>query len=171
MVVWAVVWAVVVALATASVWSAISRAGAHVTNLAAPKMPSGYTVSATPSPTSPPTPEPSARPTPRPTSRPTVRPTSRPTPHATPSRTATTKPAPAAVQRSWSGQAGRVTATCRGQQIKLNAAVPADGFTVEVGDRGPETLEVEFHQAQDDQEFQVKGVCRSDGPRFTVEQD
>ncbi len=48
---------------------------------------------------------------------------------------------------------------------------PADGFTVEVGNRGPETLEVEFKQNQDDQEFTVKGSCRSDGPRFTVEQD
>jgi hypothetical protein len=75
------------------------------------------------------------------------------------------------VQGSWSGQAGRVTATCRGQRISLDAAVPADGFTVEIGNRGPEALEIEFKQNQGDREFSVKGTCRSDGPRFTVEQD
>ncbi len=75
------------------------------------------------------------------------------------------------MQGSWSGQAGRVTATCRAQRISLDAAVPADGFTVEIGNRGPETLEIEFKQNQGEQEFTVKGTCRSDGPRFTVEQD
>jgi hypothetical protein len=76
-----------------------------------------------------------------------------------------------AVQGSWSGQAGRVTATCRAQRISLDAAVPADGFTIEIGNRGPETLEIEFKQNQGDREFSVKGTCRSDGPRFTFEQD
>jgi hypothetical protein len=75
------------------------------------------------------------------------------------------------VQGSWSGQAGRVTATCRAQKIRLDAAVPADGFTVEIENRGPETLEIEFQQNQGDGELSVKGTCRSDGPRFTVEQD
>ena len=75
------------------------------------------------------------------------------------------------MQGSWSGQAGRVTATCRGQRIKLDAAVPADGFTVEVGNRGPETLEIEFHQTRDESEFQVKGTCSGAGPRFVVAQD
>jgi hypothetical protein len=64
-----------------------------------------------------------------------------------------------------------VTATCRAQQIKLDAAVPSDGFTVEVGNRGPETLEVEFHQNGGEHESQVRGVCRSDGPRFSVEEE
>ena len=76
-----------------------------------------------------------------------------------------------AVQGSWSGQAGRVTATCRAQQIRLNAAVPADGFTVEIGNRGPETLEIEFHQTGSEHESQVRAVCSTDGPRFTVEQE
>jgi hypothetical protein len=72
------------------------------------------------------------------------------------------------VQGSWSGTAGRVTATCRAQRIKLDAAVPADGFTVEVGNRGPETLEVEFHRTGGEDELQIKGTCRGDGPGFTV---
>ena len=171
MVVWAVVWAVVVAAATASVWSAISRAGAHVTNLAAPRMPSSYTVTSTPQPTPAPTPRATARPTPRPTPPPSAQPTARPTPRPTPSKSTTARPAPVAVKGSWSGQAGRVTATCRAQKIRLDAAVPADGFTVEIGNRGPETLEVEFHQSGGEHEIQVKGVCRADGPRFTVEEE
>jgi hypothetical protein len=62
-------------------------------------------------------------------------------------------------------------ATCRGQRIKLDAAVPADGFTVEIGNRGPETLEIEFKQNQADREFTVRGVCRTGGPRFAVGQE
>ena len=75
------------------------------------------------------------------------------------------------MQGSWSGQAGRVTATCRAQQIRLDAAVPANGFTVEIGGRGPETLEVEFHQTQGESETKVKGVCRAGAPVFAVEQE
>jgi hypothetical protein len=75
------------------------------------------------------------------------------------------------VQGLWSGQVGRVTATCRAQKIRLDAAVPADGFTVEIANRGPETLEIEFTQNQADREFTVRGVCRTDGPRFSVEEE
>jgi hypothetical protein len=78
---------------------------------------------------------------------------------------------PEAVQGLWSGQAGRVTATCRAQKIRLDAAVPADGFTVEIANRGPETLEIEFTQNQADRESTVRGVCRTDGPRFSVEEE
>jgi len=174
MMVWAVVWTIVVALATVVVWSAISRAGAHVTNQATLKVPNNTitptpptpTPETTPQATAPATPRPSSPPSSRPTSRPSSRPTSRPTPGDT-----TEGPAPKAVQGWWSGQAGRVTATCRAQNIRLDAAVPADGFSVEIGNRGPETLEIEFKQNQADREFTVRGVCRTDGPRFSVEEE
>jgi len=174
MMVWAVVWTIVVALATVVVWSAISRAGAHVTNQATLKVPNNTitptpptpTPETTPQATAPATPRPSSPPSSRPTSRPSSRPTSRPTPGDT-----TEGPAPKAVQGWWSGQAGRVTATCRAQNIRLDAAVPADGFSVEIGNRGPDTLEIEFKQNQADREFTVRGVCRTDGPRFSVEEE
>ncbi len=166
MMVWAVVWILIVAAATVSVWSAISRAGAHVTNPAAPKLPTSTAVTPTPEPTPEATPR-ASQATPLPTPRTTPRATSRPTHRETTTGTA----GPAAVQGSWSGQAGRVTATCRGQRIKLDAAVPADGFTVQIGNRGPETLEIEFHRTRGEGEFKVKGTCRSGGPQFVVEED
>jgi type IV secretory pathway VirB10-like protein len=174
MMVWAAVWVIVVALAAVVVWSAISRAGAHVTNQAALRVPNN-TVTPTPLPPTPgttPHATPPATPLPSPaaSSFPTPRSTSRSTARPTPRETTTEDPAPVAVQGSWSGEAGRVSATCRAQRISLDAAVPADGFTVEIGNRGPETLEIEFKQNQGDREFSVKGTCRSDGPRFTVEQ-
>lgn len=94
-----------------------------------------------------------------------------PTPRPTPEGTATTSSRPAAVQGSWSGSAGRVTATCRTQRIKLDAAVPANGFTVEIEDKGPGTLEVEFHQNRADREYKVRAVCRAGTPKFSVEQE
>lgn len=75
------------------------------------------------------------------------------------------------MQGTWSGQAGRVTATCRAQRIRLDAAVPADGFSVEIENRGPEALEIEFRQTRAEGEFKVRGVCRATGPSFDVEED
>lgn len=94
-----------------------------------------------------------------------------PTPRPTPGEPMTKSTRPVAVQGSWNGPAGRVTATCRTQRIRLDSAVPADGFTVEIEDRGPETLEVEFHQHRADRELKVRGVCRAGTPKFSVEQD
>ncbi len=93
------------------------------------------------------------------------------TPRPDPSPATTATPGPAAVQGSWNGPGGRVTATCRSREIRLNAAVPADGFTVEIENRGPETLEVELHQSRGDREFKVRGVCRAGGPVFTVAEE
>ena len=159
----AAIWGIVVAVSATGVWVAISRAGNHVTSQAAPTLPSSTTIT----PAAQPTPRGTPRPTPRTTPPPTPRPTSRPTP----GDTKTEDPGPVAKQASWSGSAGRVTATCRAQQIRLDAAVPANGFTVEIGSRGPETLEIEFHQTRGETESKVKGVCRAEGPVFTVEQE
>ncbi|MCC6496147.1 MAG: hypothetical protein IT193_07785 [Propionibacteriaceae bacterium] len=93
------------------------------------------------------------------------------TPRPTPSDVPTGSAGPVARQGSWSGSAGRVTATCRGQRIGLDAAVPADGFTIEIENRGPVALEVEFKQARADREYKVRAVCRAAAPVFAVEQE
>ncbi len=93
------------------------------------------------------------------------------TPRPDPGRATATTPGPVAVQGSWSGPGGRVTATCRSREIQLDAAVPANGFTVEIGNRGPDTLEVELHQSRGDREFKIRGVCRGGAPVFTVEEE
>lgn len=166
LVAWAALWAVVVVLSATSVWWAISRAGAHVTGLTSPPLSSSI-VTVTPAPQATPTPLATPTPSPKPTSPATPRTTPRPTSSAT----RTHNPPPTAVQGSWSGKAGRVTATCRSRQIRLDAAVPSDGFTVEIGNRGPETLEIEFHKTGGESEFKVEGVCRGTGPVFSVEEE
>lgn len=93
------------------------------------------------------------------------------TPRPTPGSAVTGSPSAPAVQGSWNGTAGRVTATCRKDAIKLKAAVPADGFTIEIENRGPSALEIEFHQSRGDREFKVRGTCTSHGPKFVVEQE
>ena len=54
----------------------------------------------------------------------------------------TTPPAPAPQVRSFPG--GVVAVRCQGGQITLRYAVPRDGYTSEVSNRGPAEVEVEF---------------------------
>lgn len=165
---WAGVWVVLVVLSTTAVWWAISHAGSRVTSMAAPQLPASSATAVTP-PTASPTPAPTHPSTPAPTHPSTHAPTHPATPRATATRTRTsTTPA---VQRSWTGTPGRVTATCRSERITLDAAVPADGYVVDIEGRGPEALEVEFHRSGGDTDTKVRGTCRAGEPRFTVEQD
>jgi hypothetical protein len=113
---------------------------------------------------------PSASPTPTASSpsaspRPSTSPGPRPTPSA--SRTASSSPQPthstnpgsSASTKSFSTTGGVVAATCRGSVISLESARPADGWTVEVKDRGPERVEVRFeNDAGDRTEVRVSCV-------------
>ena len=163
------VWVGLVLVSTTAVWWAISHAGSRVTSLAAPQLPTITTTSGpTPTASAPTSPRSSATPSPAPASIRSSKPRS--TPRPTAART-THAPTTVAVQRSWNGTAGRVTATCRGQRITLNAAVPSDGYTVEIEGRGPETLEVEFHANGGENETKIRGACRAGEPQFSVERD
>lgn len=74
--------------------------------------------------------------------------------------------------RSWRGSAGTVTAVCNGSRISLQSATPNDGWHVEVGDRGPEHIEVEFKTGgEDERGTHVTADCVSGAPRFSVEAD
>lgn len=82
----------------------------------------------------------------------------------------TQRPVPAGrVPRTWVGTGGRVTASCTGSRVALESASPADGWRVEVGNRGPETVEVTFKRAES--EVQVRARCNGGEPTFPAEGD
>lgn len=76
------------------------------------------------------------------------------------------------VERTWVGSGGRVTASCRGEQVALESASPSNGWRVEVDERGPDRVEVTFEQ-QDSEESEVRVRVRCVGaqPRFRIDDD
>jgi len=73
--------------------------------------------------------------------------------------------------QSWSGNAGRVTATCTGDAISLDAATPNVGYFLRVHDRGPERLRVDFESKDNDSdgdegEVIVVATCVDGRPDF-----
>lgn len=121
-----------------------------------------------------PTPRPSSSPTPAPTPRP-AQPTPRPSPAPTSAPSSQgTGPSATVQRRTWSGAAGVVTAECRASAISLvGASASADGYVVEVNDRGPEKLEVHFEGrgGEDGNETEVRAECRGGIPTFSVKTD
>lgn len=79
----------------------------------------------------------------------------------------TPAPRPTTVTRTWSDAGGRVGVSCTGSRVVLGSASPADGWQVEVGDRGPEKVEVTFRSGGS--EVQLKASCSGGEPRFAVE--
>ena len=69
--------------------------------------------------------------------------------------------------RTWTGSAGKVTARCTGGDISLVAATPSDGFGVEVKDRGPTRLLLEFERKDAEEEIRVRATCVDGSPVFT----
>ena len=108
-------WLAVVVVGSTAVWFVISSAGENVG--AGEDAPARATATLT--------------------GRPTTTDASPPAP------TSASSPAPAR-RRTWQGPAGLVTAECRGRDIGYVSSSPEFGFAVEVGDRGPVTLEVRF---------------------------
>lgn len=106
--------------------------------------------------------QPSAQPaTPQPTTAPTDEPSQPSQPTAAETQV-----------RSWQGAAGTVTAGCSNARITLQSVTPNDGWRVEVGDRGPEHIEVTFRSGgEEERETQVEAVCAAGAPRFQVEAD
>ena len=95
-----------------------------------------------------------------------VAPSPHPT-HTTPHHSSTPKPAPthnasSTQTKTFAVTGGTVAAACTGSAISLRSAQPADGWRVEVGDRGPEHLEVKFRSG--DQETEVEVHCSAGVP-------
>jgi len=68
---------------------------------------------------------------------------------------------------TWIGTAGKVTARCNDERITLVAATPVDGFSVEVKDRGPTQLQLEFERGGEEKETRIRVVCLAGSPLFT----
>lgn len=96
--------------------------------------------------------------------------------------TLTTPPPDQPHRGTWQGQAGTVVASCTGTKISLVAAQPNTGWRVEVGDRGPEKLEVHFELSEEDDdrhddrlasralgtEAEVQARCVGGSPSFSL---
>lgn len=67
--------------------------------------------------------------------------------------------------RTWRGEPGTVTASCRGSRISLRSASPADGWRVEPESSGPEEAEVKFESGE--REVKVRAECSRGVPRFS----
>lgn len=79
---------------------------------------------------------------------------------------------PVEVRRTWQGEAGAVVAGCRGSRISLHGAQPNSGWSVEVGNRGPEQIEVHFATREDDGgEVELSARCVGGEPRFSTSRD
>jgi hypothetical protein len=70
---------------------------------------------------------------------------------------------------TWIGAAGKVTARCKDAVISLVAATPADGYRVEIKDRGPVQLSFEFERGEADKETRLRATCVDGHPAFTKE--
>ncbi len=68
---------------------------------------------------------------------------------------------------TWTGTAGKVTARCTDGAISLVAATPSDGFGVDVKDRGPTQLLLEFERKDDAGETRLRAICVDNSPVFS----
>lgn len=80
--------------------------------------------------------------------------------------TAGSTASPVAQTAAWTGTAGKLTARCRGGRISLVAATPAVGYSVEIKDRGPEQLRLEFEGGGTEQETSLRATCVDGRPEF-----
>lgn len=152
----AAAWLVVVVVGSVLAWAVISRAGEEV---------SGDTTDI-PSTTrsGPSDPTRSTGPTDDPSSPSSSDPTS--------SASTSASPGGKPVQRTWQGLGGFVVAECRGAAAGLIGAQADSGFVVEVKDRGPEHVDVEFEgQGDSQQESRVRAECVDGVPLFEVDTD
>ncbi len=99
--------------------------------------------------------DPPASPAPAPTAEPP------PTPAPPP-------PAPATRAFTWRGTAGSVTVVCDGSTIALQAASPANGFSVDVREGGPEEVDVRLEAEDEDEEADVEAECEAGQAVFDV---
>lgn len=110
--------------------------------------------------------DPTSGPTARPTADPTTGPSRTPTPTSSPTASPTSTP-PKAVAATWHVSGGTVSVECTGSRISLLYATPDDGWTVEVGSRGPEKVEVELDGSAG--ETTLVARCSSGTPTRTVQ--
>ena len=164
---WGTAWLVVVIVATVLVWSVISRAGRGVVSATGPGVTSatsatsdapGGSVASSAPPTRSSTPRTSSTPAP---SSPTA------SPGGDDSPTPANDPEPQ--RRTWEGAAGRVDVVCTASAAGLSGVVAWTGYRVEVDDRGPDRVEVEFEGSDSDHRARIRATCADGVPVFEVD--
>ena len=164
---WGVVWLVVVVVATVLVWSVISRAGRGVVSASGPGVTSATSASS-PDPSSPSSPSGSSAGS-SPSSSPTRSTPAPSSPTGTADGSATPAPGPEPQRRTWEGAAGRVDVVCTASAASLAGVVAWTGYGVEVEDRGPDRVEVEFEGSDSDQRARVRATCAQGAPVFEID--
>ncbi|MCE1173897.1 MAG: hypothetical protein LWW77_04720 [Propionibacteriales bacterium] len=157
----AAIWLATVITASTATWAVISATGTKVGQTIPLSAPASW--AATPSAAG--TPSSSATPSHAPSS---ASPTSgsHPSTKPTHSRTTATDEPAETISRSWSGEAGTVTASCTGSAISLVSAVPSVGYRVHV-ERNTSSLEIEFEStSRDGHETHLKASCTDGVPTF-----
>lgn len=173
-------WVLVAVAGSWLVWAVVSAVGQEqLAGGAGSARPSAVGTAASPTPPAPGpsgadatgAPEPAPTPSPSRTPRGDAAPTTPPR-TTTPTRTgAPSAGSPATRTRAWSGPAGVVTTRCTGSRIELaGASASADGYVVEVEDRGPERVRVEFEGRNDETvpETRVEARCVGGRPAYSV---
>lgn len=169
-------WLLIVATSSTGVWAVISSAGEGVTAsrdvvprpVPLPSSAPGTTAPQSP-PTSPRTPSTTSSPStkdddreqPTRPARPTREPSGRdadPTPRPRPDRE---------VRRTWDSAAGSVVVACNGGTISFRGAQANSGWSVDVRERGPEEVDVEFESSGDADDVRVEASCVDGQPRFS----
>ena len=169
-----IAWLVVVVACSTGVWAVISSAGEEVATSrevvprASPVSTATGTTGQPSSPSSPRTPSTTASPSTtggdraeptrpvRPTRDPSGRVSS--TPSARPDRE---------VRRTWDSAAGSLVVACRGGSISFGGAHANPGWSLEVDDRGPEEVQVEFESSGEADDVRVEATCAGGQPKFT----
>lgn len=167
-----IAWLLLVAATSTGVWAVISSAGEGVTTsrqvvprpVPQPTSPRDTTAppsspatprspSATTAPSEPAEPTRPVRPTLDPSSR-DVDPTPRPRPDGE-------------VRRTWDSAAGSVVVACHGGTIAFRGAQANSGWSVDVRERGPEEVDVEFESSGEADDVRVEASCVDGDPRFS----
>lgn len=154
------IWLATVASASTLTWAVISATGTQVGQTASVAQDQLSSSTSTSSPSADHSEAPSHSPKPSATS-------SKPRPSSTKTSSQPTPPQPA-LTGTWSGDAGKVTASCSGGEISLVSAVPSVGFRVQVEKESARLLAIEFEATDgyEDNETHLKATCTDDGPSF-----
>ena len=176
-----IAWLGVVIAGSTMTWATINTAGQEVLSPGSVPTPRADTAPASvlaPA-TVPPTPDDSEPSDPRRRRpSPSATPEDDPSRSPAPSRTPKAPSAPSAPSASpgppdagpraftWRGAAGSVTVLCDGSSISLQAASPANGYSVEVRERGPEDVDVRLES--EDEETDVEAECGGGRAAFDV---
>ena len=157
---WGTAWLVVVVVATVLVWSVISRAGRGVVSATGPGVTSATSATSGPPAGSVASSAPPTRST-----------TPRSSPTASPGGDDSPSPAtdPEPQRRTWEGVAGRVDVVCTASAAGLAGVVAWTGYSVEVDDRGPDRVEVEFEGSDSDDRARIRATCADGVPVFEVD--